>query len=447
MAALSIVNASEQKVYDLRHEINAGIRQQVQAAIEVRGDLLIKTEDADPQKMPIVVSGKVVYDERLLAVEDSPSTRRSVRHYRDASADIKVGKGLLTPQLDPGRRILVAQIDGSGARLFSPLGPLRREDLDLVDIQGNSLAVSGLLPERPVRAGESWKLNPELLAILLGLEVITRHDVQGTLEQPDSPTAVLTIQGTVEGAADGVASKIEIKAKVNFDLTRRSVTWLAANFRERREIGHAQPGLDVTARLRLAITPATEAEALSDQALRGLPLTATPGATLLELQPQNSFFRLMHDRRWRVMLDRHDLCVLRCVDRGDLIAQCNISELGDAEPGKRLGLESFQAEVLQSLSRYAGQIYEASQDTADDGYRVLRVQATGTVSEIPFAWIFYHVSNDEGRQAAMSFTLEADLLERFAESDRLLVDSLKFSPRPQPREARRTSDAGSDSRS
>jgi len=433
----SSANGDSERTYDITSDLKPGSLQQVQAIVEVRGDLLVEAGQNERQKVPLVVSGKVAYEERLLAVADNDGVRRSVRHYTDAGAEIKVGQGLITPRLNAERRIFVAQIDAGGATLFSPLGPLTRDDLELVEIQGNSLAVSGLLPDRPVRAGERWELNRELLAILVGLETITRSDVHGTLEPPDGSTAVLTIQGTLEGAAEGVASTIEIKAKVNFDLTRRVVTWLAANFRERREISHGEPGFEVIARLRLAITPQTESEALSDRALRDLPLTATAGSTLLQLTPQKGFFRLIHDRRWRVMLDRHDLCVLRCVDRGDLIAQCNVSELAEAEPGKRLALEGFQAEVLDSLTSSAGQIAEASQSTSDDGLRILRVQATGITSEVPIVWVFYHISNDQGRQAALSFTLGADAVERFAEGDRTLVDSFEFIPRPTPQEAKR----------
>lgn len=434
--ACSAVTSSAETAYNLTASLGPGSLQQVQAVVEVRGDLLVEGGEGEPQKLPIVVSGKVAYDERLLAVQDD-GLRRSVRHYREAAAEIKVGQGLVTPQLNPERRILVAQIEAGEATLFSPLGPLTRDDLELVDIQGNSLALSGLLPQRAVRAGESWELDRGALAILLGLDTITRSDVRGSIEPPDDSTAVLTLEGSLEGAAEGVVSKIEIKAKVNFDLTRRAVTWLAANFRERRDIGHGEPGFDVTARLRLAIAPQTHAEPLGDQALRDLPLSATAGALLLQLTPQKSFFRLIHDRRWRVLMDRHDLCVLRCVDRGDLLAQCNISELADAEPGKRLALEGFQAEVLDSLTSNAGQVTEASQETSDGGLRILRVQATGIASEIPIVWVFYHISNEQGRQAALSFTLASDAQERFAGGDRTLVETFEFLPRPQPQEAKR----------
>jgi hypothetical protein len=438
LATLCVTAAVASEVYDLKASTKPDAVQQVQAVIEVRGDLFVQAGEGEQQKLPVVVSGKVTYDERVLATEPADGSRRAARNYREASAEVKVGQGVATPQLDTERRLVVAQIGADGATLFCPLGPLSRDDLDLIDIQGNSLAMSGLLPARPVRAGEAWPLNHESLALLLGLDVITSSNVQGTLDKVEGTTAILTIQGSLEGAAQGVASKITLKAKANFDTAQRVVTWLAANFHERREIGHAEPGFDVTARLRVAITPQAEADALSDAALRDLPLTASAGATLLDLQPQQSHVRLIHDRRWRVLVDRHDLCVLRCVDGGDLIAQCNLSELADAAPGKRLALEAYQAEVLESLTSSAGQVVEASQSTTDEGLRILRVQATGIASEVPIVWVFYHVSNEQGRQAALAFTMEAKAVERFAEGDRTLVESFTFAPRPQPQEAKRT---------
>jgi len=92
--------------------------------------------------------------------------------------------------------------------------------------------------------------------------------------------------------------------------------------------------------------------------------------------------------------------------------------------------------VLQSLTGSAGQISEASQNTTDEGQRVLRVRAVGVASEIPIVWLFYHVSNDQGRQAAVSFTMESEMQERFAEGDRTLVESFQFTSRPLPQEAR-----------
>ncbi len=432
-------NAAQDTTYDIRAKQPAGSIQRVQAVVEVRGDLLIEAEETGTQKLPFVVAGKAAYDERILEVDNSGKPRRAVRQYGEATAEIKVGQTAATPRLNPERRLMVAQLDDARATLFSPLGPLSRDDLELVDIQGNTLAMGGLLPDKPVGVAQTWEPNRELLATVLGLDTITHHDVSGRLEPPDGTTAIVTLQGSLDGAVGGVATKIELKAKMNFDLTRRVVTWLAANFHERREIGHAEPGFEATARLRVAISPQQTADELSDRALRDLVLTATAGSTLLEFKPQKSLVRFVHDRRWRVISDRPDLCVLRCVDGGDLLAQCNLSELGDAEPGQRLTLEAFQAEALRSLVSSAGQVAEASQGESEpQGLRVLRVQATGIASEVPIVWIFYHLSNDQGRQASISFTMGADAVERFAGGDRALVESFEFLPRARTESAHRT---------
>ena len=61
-------------------------------------------------------------------------------------------------------------------------------------------------------------------------------------------------------------------------------------------------------------------------------------------------------------------------------------------------------------------------------------------SEIPIQWVYYHISDDQGRRAALAFTFESKLVERFAEADRTLVETFQFTPRRQPTEARRPED-------
>ena len=55
------------ETYDLKENLKPGSVQQVQAVLEVRGDLLVEAGDGDRQKLPIVVNGKASYDERLLS--------------------------------------------------------------------------------------------------------------------------------------------------------------------------------------------------------------------------------------------------------------------------------------------------------------------------------------------------------------------------------------------
>jgi hypothetical protein len=424
----------------MQSKLKPGHLQRVQAAVEVRGELKLNADGTQVRRLPLLVNGDVSYEERLLELSGRKSAweARSVRYYDKAKADIKVGTGLSTPSLNSDRHIVVAEVRVEGARFHSPLGPLTRDELDLVDVQGNSLLLACLLPTKPVRLGEKWQIDQGPLATLVGLDVVTQSDAACSFEKIDGDLAILDVRGTVYGAVGGVSSTIIVLAKCNYHLRHRQVTWFAANLQEDRAIGHAEPGLQVTARLRVAVVPISESERLNDKALRDLPIDDNPGAELVALEVPKCSFRFVHDRRWRCMLERHDLCVLRFVDRGDLVAQCNISPLNDLEPGKQLALEAFQAQVQESLGKNFGQIVEASQSETNDGKRVLRVQASGTVSEIAINWIYYHVSDNQGRRAALAFTMDADLMERFAENDRLLVDSLEFTPRQPPSEAKRT---------
>jgi hypothetical protein len=433
------LSAAETTSYVLEAKAAVGQTQQVQAAVEVKGELKMQPDGSKVTKLPLVVDGTFLFDEKLLDVQSAPWARRSVRYYHQAKADLKVGDGFLSNSLAADHRLLVAKTDKDGSLIFCPQGPLTREELDLVDVQGNSLLWHCLLPQQSVKIGDQWSVDLERLGLLIGLDTITQGEMQCSLTKVERGLAIVECSGNVNGAVGGVASDVQVKAIYNLDLAKKQITWFAANLRESRAIGHAEPGFDVTARIRMSSAPAGQSPALDDQVLNQLTLEPNATVQLLSFRAEKSHYRLIHDRRWRSMFDRHDLCVFRLIDRGDLIAQCNITELPDAGPGKRLTLDAFQADVQRSLGKNFGQFVEASQAKSDDGKTVLRVVVSGAAAEIPIEWIYYHISTDEGRQAALAYTLEERLLDRFAEADRTMVEGFEFTPRPEPRETEKNS--------
>jgi hypothetical protein len=163
-----------------------------------------------------------------------------------------------------------------------------------------------------------------------------------------------------------------------------------------------------------------------------LPLKAGASEALLDLTSESAGFQLAHDRRWQVMTEQHDVTVLRLIDRGDLIAQCNISPLPALGKGEQLTLEGFQDDVKRTLGKNFGQIIQASEELSDGGIRVLRVAVTGTAGDLPIQWTYHHLSDDHGHRAAIVFTIEATLVERFAKIDRELVGGFGFLADKQP---------------
>ena len=50
----------------------------------------------------------------------------------------------------------------------------------------------------------------------------------------------------------------------------------------------------------------------------------------------------------------------------------------------------------------------------------------GTSSDLAMRWIYFLVAEPQGRQVALTFTVEQKLVERFADADKLMVQSLRF---------------------
>lgn len=400
----------------------------VQATLEVGGDLAL-AQDGKTSLVKMSVVGNLRYHEKLLFKSDTGLASRSVRDYDHAEAAIKIEKGGLKPTLSPTGRVLVMDANEQATTLFSPRHPISREELDLVNIQGNTLVLDRLLPTEKVDVGAPWQHSPELLTILLGLDLISQADVKSEVKSIDEHAVKITLQGSVQGAIGGVVTKLDLKGKYTFDRDQRRITWLALLIKEKRLAGLIGPGLDVVAKLQVQITPDAKCEQLTDEALANLELEPGPKNTLLSMESKGGEFRFLHDRRWFVMSEQSLAVAVRLVERGELIAQCNIGALTKTEPGKRQTLEEFQAEVRRSLDKNFGQFVRATEGTNAAGYTIYQVDSVGRVSDLDIQWRHFLVADGDGRQVVFAFTLEDDLAERFGADDQALVGSLEFVPR------------------
>ncbi len=104
------------------------------------------------------------------------------------------------------------------AQLFSPRGPLTRDELDLVDLPANTLLLDQLLPQKAVSPGDRWQHSDNLLAMLLGLDAISQSDVYSELKEVDATAARMEFEGHVEGAIGGVSTELKIKGRYKFHL-------------------------------------------------------------------------------------------------------------------------------------------------------------------------------------------------------------------------------------
>ncbi|MBN1588593.1 MAG: hypothetical protein JW888_03670 [Pirellulales bacterium] len=421
-----VASKASKRSYTFESARGPGDVDRVAVVLEVQGKLKSPGE-AKVEQSKMDVRATVVYDERTLETpDDGKGPLRSIRHYDQAEARLDVAEGNLEPRLRGQRKLMGVEIDGAKVTLFSPHGELTRDELDLVDLLANSLLVDRFLPGRPVAQGGTWTHADELIIAAFGLDRIAKNTITSKLASVDDDSAMIEMSGRINGAINGVPTEIEVKGKYRFGRKTRRVDWFGLLVRENREVGPVAPGFDVVARLRMQIKPRDEAEQLTDAALADLPLKPNGRLTQLVYAPDQGGWRFQHDRRWFLTGSDRELAFLRLIDRGDLVAQCNVAALSPVEPGKQATLEQFQKDIKEALGENFGEFVSAGQKANDQDYRVLNAVVRGTVSSLPIEWHYYLVADEHGRQVTFTFTVEGPLAERLGQMDRQMVESLRF---------------------
>jgi hypothetical protein len=399
----------------------------VTAQLEVGGHLKVANDSKSEQKpetLPMSVVGQFAYDEQRVDDGADADRRMSVRLYDQTPAVIKVGAQVTKPQLREDRKLIAAVATKTGAYLCAPAGPLSREELELIDLPANSLLLDELLPEGEVEAGRRWKPTDDTLAQLLNLDAVGHTEVECVLVAANDGVGEVTIEGTLGGAVDGVATEIELKGKLLVDLARTAPKSLLLAIKEQRGISHVSPGLDVVAKIKLTLTPAQESKLITSDVLKDAKLPQTDEAPALEYVSESKGYRFLYDRRWHITREEPDLLIMRLIERGDLLAQVNVMPSTKAlEP---LELQEYQDSVETILGKMFGKFERASQRGTESGLRVLQTYVLGAAQELPIEWRYYLVSDKQGHGLSVVFTLEAPLADQFSDQDKPLVDSVEF---------------------
>jgi hypothetical protein len=435
-SAVGYVAAGER--FALQSALPEGLPLHIDASLEVGGHLKIAGEkDKKSNPLPMSVVAKFSYDEQRLDDGSAADHRLSIRYYDDAQAVIKIAENVVKPQLRKSRRLIVASTAKDTGYLAAADGALTREELDLIDIPANTLVLDEILPGEEVEKGFRWKPSEAALAELLGLDAVGHSEVECVLVDVAKGVAEITIDGNLGGASNGVASEIELKGKLLFNIEGKHFNSVVLAIKENRGIGNVGPGLDVVAKLKLSISPVHESKLLTPDVVQAAKLPSSDEPPPLEYVSTTKGYKFLYDRRWHVTREEPDLVVMRFVDRGDLIAQCNVAPSTKAID-KPVELAQFQNDVQSALGKLFSNFERAGERTSESGLRILSSTAVGAAEDLQIQWRYYLTHDKQGRALGVIFTMEAPLVNQFRDYDKQIVESVEFL---QPKVAVKPTDA------
>ncbi|MFM7137551.1 MAG: hypothetical protein ACKO1M_10855, partial [Planctomycetota bacterium] len=330
-------------------------------------------------------------------------------------------------------------------------------EAELLDTPFDPILIDSLRPDHPVATGDSWKLPGDLAAGLLAIDTVESGSIEATLADVAEGRAIVKLEGTVVGAADGVPTRIQVIGRATAQATiQEDQSWridgpiseVEATVSERREAGWIAPGLDVEATIGItrsqAVAPAAAPVAIPSEPTLAADGLAPPEAErpagkgrpgMVWHRHRQGRYASVLDARWRVVEDGPEGLVLRLSDRGRLVAQCSVLPLPRVASEAAPSEETVRADVRRSLGEQFGLLAESESATRDDGTRLVRVVAEGAADGRAFRWIHYALTDPAGHRLAVTFMHEPALIDRFAAADRELVAGLVVVPDPAPRQA------------
>jgi hypothetical protein len=410
----------------------------VRVAIDLSagGHALVQGRDADQtdsqeRQLPMSVAARIEYLERRLALPataNSQGTILAARYYDRAEATLKVDDSGRKPRLSDERRFIVLESTNERPILYCPDGPLTREQLDLIDIVGNSYFLEHLLPSQPVALGESWTLEASAIGPLLTIDRVAVCEVQSVLEEYNKSFAKIRLAGTVHGMTDGAATEQEVRGVYLFNRKLGRVVQLNLAVREKRSIGSATPGLDAVAKLQMTIEPAEAPQQLGDEAITQLRRAQRSAKRDLTYEAESLGFRFHHDRQWFVTGEQRKSITLRRVEGGDLVAQCTLTTLPPKSAGRQTSLEQFEKDVIFALGKNFGELVSNRRWQNAAGHYCYAVVARGLIDEVPVEWHYYLVAPESGHRVSAVVTIEKPMVERLGDADLQIVESLQLFP-------------------
>jgi hypothetical protein len=424
---LLVTRSAPAQSYSLSETPKAGDCFRIRLEMTLKGEIRVSGE-AKPSSLPLQAHAEHDFPERILAVGSKGLPEKSARVYETAKAVITVGGERVEHTLRPDRRLQIAQRHNDQALTYAPVGPLTREELSLTSEHFDTLTLTGLLPQKEVEVGATWKISDAAAQGLCSFEGLTAQDVTCKLEKVEGGIASVSVKGPASGIDLGAMVKLSVEAAYDYDLAQHCLTTLIWQQKDERDQGPASPASTEESTTKLTRKPIERPASLSDVALVSVPDGFDPPSPMTQLyyHDPKSRLDLVYAREWLTVSQTNEHLVMRMLDRGDFVAQVTISPWSQARPGEHLSGDAFQQQMSKVPGWEPSDVLQVGEVPSDGGRWVYRVSALGKLEGVKVLQNFYLVAGPGGEQVVLAFTMTQAQAEKLAARDLTLAGSIDF---------------------
>ncbi len=387
----------------LGEDLQPGEYHRYELELTVSGKLKVE-RDGKPDALLLRAEASHRFAERIEATDARGGAGKVVRYYEKAKSTSVVAGEKSSRELAIDRRLTFAGRTESGTLHYSPLGPLSREELELIAEHFDTMVLAGLLPNKDIKPGETWAIASEATQHACQFEGITKNELAGTLVSLEAGIAKFTIAGSAEGIEAGAATKTSVKASGIFDTKPNRITELTWEQTDDRNQGPASPAAEVTATVTLKRTVlAEEPKELSAAVRDKVPAgKVPPELTLLRYADTDGKYSFTYPREWVIVGRTNEHLLIRLVEKAEFIAQVTLSSWKKAEAGRHASADEFK----QSFAKLPGweptETIEDGAVSAPAGHWLYKVAAKGKQDGTEVVQTFYLLAGPNGDQVAVS---------------------------------------------
>ncbi len=348
-------------------------------------------------------TAKFEFDQRRFASDSvGPFALKAVRQFQQAETTSIVGKDHKNVVSLPAQSRLIHLYGGELQLIqLSPEVRLTRPQLDLLQFPCDPLAATGLLPDRNLKdSTEKWNADTWVVPMLTGIDAPVTQSATCQLKSLTQSEAVITFECKGTGAITGSSTEIVLTGEMVFDRKNSVIQQLRASLAEKRSPGTVSPGLDVKAEIQWTQESTTAPTPLSSD----MPLSIPEERQLLLTLVTPWRVLMLHSRDWHIFHETADLVMLRMLQEGVLLAQCNISSAPLMAAGKFTPESDYQAEVDHALTERGGKIRTSEVEPDQNGWRIHHVQAVGEANKKTLVWDYYLCTTKAGEQISLVFS-------------------------------------------